>query len=69
MCHREMAIVTVLSLFVGLAASVLLIPSLGLTGAAIANIVALLTRGITATAFLYLRTGQWITILHAWRAN
>lgn len=69
MGHREMAAVTVISLVVGLAASVFLIPTLGIAGAAIANLAALLTRGITATAFLYLRTGKGITILHAWRAN
>lgn len=67
--HREMVVVTMLSLIVGLTASVVLIPTFGICGAATANLAALLTRGISATAFLYLRTGTAITVLNVWRVQ
>ena len=67
--HQEMVVVTMLSLIVSSAASVVLIPIFGIAGAAMANMAALLILGISTTAFLGMRTGTTITVLKARRGQ
>ena len=65
--HREMVLVTVLELVVAFFVSIFLIPTFGITGAAMANAAAQITRAVLATALLYMRAGTAITIFHAYR--
>lgn len=67
--HRAMVLVTFIELSVALIGSLLLIPNYGIMGAAIANATAQITRGLSATAILYLRANTTISIFHSLKSG